>query len=99
LPSVAIIGVLSDELFHSLLIVLIIPTSLVALSLGCRLHTSWLVLLLGAVGMSILVLTAFFAHDLLGEKFEKVATIFGDILIAASHALNFSLCRRKECGP
>ena len=97
LPSVAIIGVLSDELFHSLLIVLIIPTSLVALSLGCRLHKSWLVFLLGAAGMSILVLTAFFAHDFLGEQLEKVATILGAILIAASHAQNFSLCRRKEC--
>lgn len=97
LPSVAIIGVLSDELFHSLLIVLIIPTSLVALSLGCRLHKSLLVFLLGAAGMSILVLTAFFAHDFLGEQLEKVATILGAILIAASHAQNFSLCRRKEC--
>ena len=97
LPSVAIIGVLSDELFHSLLIVLIIPTSLVALSLGCRLHKSWLVLLLGAAGMSILVLTAFFAHDLLGEQLENVATILGAMLIAASHAQNFRLCRRKEC--
>jgi hypothetical protein len=99
LPSVAIIGVLSDELFHYLLLVLIIPTSLAALSLGCRLHKSWLVFLLGAAGMSILILTAFFAHDFLGEQLEKVATIFGAILIAASHALNFSLCRRKECGP
>ena len=99
LPSVAIIGVLSDELFHSLLIVLIIPTSLVALSLGCRLHKSWLVFLLGAAGMSILVLTAFFAHDLLGEQFEKVATILGAMLIATSHAQNFRLCRRKECDP
>jgi len=76
---------------------LIIPTSLVALSLGCRLHKSWLVFLLGAAGMSILVLTAFFAHDFLGEQLEKVATILGAILIAASHAQNFSLCRRKEC--
>jgi hypothetical protein len=47
--------------------------------------------------MSILVLTAFFAHDFLGEQLEKVATILGAILIAASHAQNFSLCRRKEC--
>ena len=99
LPSVVIIGILNDELFHSLLIFLILPTSLVALSLGCKLHRSWLVFLLGAVGLSILVLTALFAHDLLGEQLEKAATILGAVLIAASHAQNFRLCRRKECNP
>jgi hypothetical protein len=99
LPSLAIMGILSDELFHSLLVVLILPTSLVALSLGCRLHRSWFVFLLGSTGISILVLTALFAHDLFGEQFEKLATIFGAVLIAASHVQNFSLCQKKECNP
>ena len=99
LPSLTIIGVLSDEVFHSLLVVLILPTSLVALSLGCKLHRSWGVFFLGFAGISILVLTALFAHDFFGEEFEKIATIFGAVLIAASHVQNFSLCRRKECNP
>ena len=86
-----------EETFHVLLLWLVIPFSLVALSMGCRKHKSWLVAFLGFVGLTILILAASLGHDLLGEAGERVATLLGAIVIATGHLRNYTLCRRVEC--
>jgi hypothetical protein len=97
LPSMALLATLSDEAFHLLLVALVMPTSIVALTLGCRRYRSWQVLALGTTGLAILILTALYAHDLLGEELEKLSTVLGALLVAASHIQNFRLCTQKEC--
>ena len=42
-------------------------------------------------------LAAMFGHDLLGEAFEKGATLFGALLVAGSHLANFRRCRALDC--
>lgn len=49
--------------------------------------------LFASAGLLMLCLTAFYGHDYLGESLEKVSTIVGASLVAASHALNFKLCQ------
>ena len=49
-----------EELFHVLLLWLVIPLSLVALSLGCRRHRDVLVAAIGLVGLISLILAATF---------------------------------------
>ena len=65
LPSLAILP-LADESFHQLLLMGVIPISLLAMLMGCRRHRSGLVATAGLIGLGLLLLAAFFGHDLLG---------------------------------
>lgn len=97
LPSMALLTILGDELFHLLLVALVLPTSIVALTLGCKRHKNWQVFGLAAAGLIILFFTSFFGHDYLGEALEKISTVTGASLVAASHVQNFRLCQRQTC--
>jgi len=89
--------VLTDEHFHGLLLVLIIPSSALALYLGCRQHGDGSVLWLGLGGISVLGLAAGFGTDGLGILGEKLLTGAGGALLATGHALNFRRCRARRC--
>ncbi len=95
LPSIAAIG-LADESFHRWIVLGVIPLSIFALTLGCNRHGAKGVLLTGIVGISILCLTAFLGHDLLGEAAEKWMTLTGAMLVATSHIRNYHLCQRRD---
>lgn len=97
LPSVTVLTVLSDELFHIMMIAVVLPTSAIALTLGCKRHKSLLVVTLGSAGLLILGFAAFFGHGLLGEAGEKVTTVIGACMVAASHWQNFRLCKKLDC--
>lgn len=86
-----------DESFHQWLLLAVIPSSAIALTLGCRKHGRWGVVTTGVLGLSVLVFTAFFGHDLLGELGEKVASIAGALLIVAGHLQNHLACRAGRC--
>jgi hypothetical protein len=88
---------LGDEGFHKLMLVGILPTSAIALAMGCRKHKSWAVGLSGFTGLAILTITAFLGHDLLGENGEKVATLVGAAITAYGHFLNHKLCCKYNC--
>ncbi len=91
------IGFLADEQFHRWLLVAILPTSALALMLGCWRHRSLSVIAAAGVGLTLLVLAAFFGHDLLGEAGEKVMTSIGAVIVAYSHIMNHRLCKRVAC--
>ena len=86
-----------EELFHEALLWMVIPLSLVALTLGCREHKDLMVSLLGLAGVATLVFTAMFGHNVLGEAGERIATLIGATVIAAAHLRNYILCRRARC--
>jgi len=89
--------IFGQEEFHKLLLWLVIPTSVVSLTLGCRQHKDSLVLLLGAIGIGVLCFAAILGHDLLGETGERSATLIGAGLVAFGHIRNFRLCRLASC--
>lgn len=89
--------IIGQELFHVLLLWLVIPLSFFALSMGCRSHKNWLVALLGLAGLSLLVTAVGLGHDFLGEDGERLATLLGAILISCAHIRNYMLCRRAAC--
>ncbi len=95
LPVISALG-LDDEIFHLWLIVIVLPLSVFALTLGCRVHGNMKVLSLGMLGLGILCLAPLVGHDLLGELGEKGLTVAGAALIAVSHLRNFLLCRRSD---
>ncbi|WP_347331850.1 MerC domain-containing protein [Marinimicrobium locisalis] len=88
---------LGDESFHQWLLLAVIPSSATALTLGCRRHGRWGVVTTGVLGLSVLVFTAFFGHDLLGETGEKIASVVGAALIVAGHLKNHLACRKGYC--
>jgi len=59
---------LQDEKFHQLLIWLVIPSSLLAVFIGCCKHKDSWVLAGVVIGVLIMAFTAVFGHDFLGEK-------------------------------
>ena len=87
----------ADERFHQLLVFLVLPTSIVALMLGCKKHKTWTVLAWGLCGVGVLAAAALFGHDLVGEPGEKILTVIGSILVVVGHVFNFRLCRSDIC--
>lgn len=85
-----------DHYFHILLVWMVVPASVIAISLGCRKHRDRLVLIFGVISVIGLISVAYFGHDLLGETGEKAATILFSLLSVAAHLRNHSLCKEKQ---
>ncbi|XOV87689.1 MAG: MerC domain-containing protein [Pseudomonadota bacterium] len=91
-------GSLIDEAyFHILMLFFILPTSLVALTIGCRKHRDPATIVMGGVGLTVLALTAIFGHAWFGFAGERIVTTLGGLILAASHIRNFLLCRSDDC--
>jgi hypothetical protein len=97
LPIFSLNTFLEDLLFHQLMLWLVLPTSVVALLIGCRNHRNWSILGAGAIGMIMLIVIAIVGHDLLLPWQEKLATSVAGISLAISHILNFRACQATTC--
>lgn len=95
LPSATLIG-LEDELFHRLLLIVVLPVSAYALMSGLRRHRNRIVLVTGVAGLMVLIVGAAFGHDLFGETGERIVTLIGSALVALGHFRNFQLCQRPS---
>ena len=87
----------ADESFHIALVALVAPTSLLALTLGCRKHRSWRIPALGLMGVALLLTAAAGDVFLFGETAETVLTVIGALFVASAHLLNYRACRACEC--
>ena len=96
LPALSAIF-LADERFHSILLFLVLPTSLLALTIGCRKHRRVEIVLVGLAGLLILFSVLIIGEESLGKFGEKATTVFGALIIAFAHVRNFMLCRRYDC--
>ena len=94
-PSVASLQ-LDNESFHLWMILAVIPTSLYALTLGCKKHKRYYLLIVGGFGLTSLMLAAFLPELLIGELGEKVFTVLGAGFIAFGHYKNYRLCQVRE---
>ena len=88
---------LADERFHLALVALVVPTSVIALCLGCRLHKSRRILICGFAGVFVLVVAAILGGQHLGEIGETVLTVLGASVVALAHWFNFCACRACDC--
>lgn len=98
LPSATLIG-LEDELFHRLLLIVVLPVSAFALISGLRKHRNRTVLIVGVTGLMVLIVGAAFGHDLFGETGERIVTLVGSALVALGHFRNFQLCQMPASHP
>jgi len=91
------VTLVDETTFHLLMVAVILPVSVIALSIGCRQHKDRLTLILGSVGLVILTLTAIFGHNLLGLTGERIVTSIGGLILAAAHIQNYRCCRNDDC--
>jgi hypothetical protein len=89
-------GFFAGEHFHALLLAIILPTSLIALLLGCQRHGRLHVLLLGGAGI-LLMAIAVASHTIIGDGWERVLTGLGGAVLATGHILNYRHCRNTGC--
>ena len=87
---------LQDEIFHIWMVIIVVPVSAYALTMGCKNHKRYQILLIGSIGVLILSVIAFFGHDLLGEELEKTFTVIGAIVIAVAHIWNYRMCQHQN---
>jgi hypothetical protein len=90
-------SLLEEQYFHLIMLVLILPTSLIALTSGCVRHKDRVTIALGATGLTVLTLTALLGHELFGFSGERIVTTVGGFVLASAHIRNFLLCRRDDC--
>ena len=95
LPSLTAIS-LDGEAFHLWMVCAVIPTSLFALTLGCKRHKRYIIGGSGAVGMLLMAIAVIAGAGTLGEIGEKALTVFGALMIAVGHYWNFQLCRKQD---
>ncbi len=81
------------EIFHELMLLVVIPSSTAAIFLGCRRHKDVYVAFLGVCGLCLLVAGAFGAEGYL----ETALTLTGVFVMLFGHARNFRLCGRDGC--
>jgi hypothetical protein len=91
------VTLLDESTFHLIMMVVILPVSVIALTIGCRQHKDKLTLILGSIGLVILTITAIFGHDLLGLTGERIVTSVGGLILAAAHIQNYRCCRNDDC--
>ena len=88
----------ADESFHTMLVYVVLPTSIVAMGLGCKRHRTFAVIAWGVSGLAALSLAVVLDSALLSEAGEKLLTMLGAVLVVVAHVQNFRLCRRCDCG-
>tara|TARA_B100000927_G_scaffold69630_1_gene55167 strand:- start:561 stop:950 length:390 start_codon:yes stop_codon:yes gene_type:complete len=86
---------LGSEDFHKTLLYFVIPSSIIALTLGCKMHGKYEVYSYGVIGIGTLLFASFFGHDYLGETGEILFTLLGAGIVSLGHYKNQKLC--AEC--
>ena len=95
LPNMAMLQ-MDNEAFHFWMIVAVLPTSLYALTLGCKQHKRNQLLILGSIGLALLVLAIVLGEQRIGEVGEKSLTTLGAGFVALGHWFNYRLCRIEK---
>ena len=95
LPSLAALQY-DDEAFHVWMVLAVIPTSVYALTMGCKQHKRYRLLIMGLVGLLLLLSAVLPGEHLIGEFQEKALTVTGAAIIALGHYWNYRLCRHED---
>ena len=91
LPSFAVLQINSEQ-FHLWVLAAVLPTSLLALSLGCKKHKRTRYMACGVVGLAFLIIAVL----LVQEEAEKALTLIGSAFIALAHWFNYQQCFKKN---
>lgn len=85
---------LEHEAFHLGMLLLVIPLSVFALTLGCKNHRCRRVAAYGIIGLACMILAVSVGHSA-GEAIERVLTLIGASFVALAHFRNYRLCQHS----
>ena len=88
---------LDHQTFHLILLVVVLPVSILALSLGCKRHRDAMTIIAGVAGLLMITAVAIFGHTLINQADEKFVTSFGSLVLACAHIRNYQICRKSNC--
>ena len=91
LPSFAVLQINAEQ-FHLWILAVVLPTSLLALSLGCKKHKRTRYMACGVVGLAFLIIAVLLGY----EEAEKALTLIGSAFIALAHWFNYQQCFKKN---
>lgn len=95
LPSLSALQ-LQNEAFHTWMLVTVIPTSIYALTMGCKKHQRYHLFFWGVSGLTLMILAVFLDHEIINEAGEKTLTLLGAILVVIAHYGNFRRCQKHK---
>ena len=88
-------SLLASEAFHIGMLVVIVPTSLMALYVSCSASTNKHIIAWVVSGLLCLVV-AILLEERFGDAFETNVTLLGALLVAIGHYKNFKQCRTTQ---
>ena len=88
---------IESELIHYLIIMLTVPISIFALTLGYKNHKGVSFFVTGVIGISVLILAVIIGEDILGDVGEKGLTLVGSIIVVYAHYSNYRTCQKLDC--
>ena len=85
-----------SELIHKAILLLTIPVSIFAISLGYKNHSNNSIIYTGIAGLTILI-AALLIGESIGENAELILTIIGSLMVIACHYRNYRICKKVNC--
>ncbi|AQQ66790.1 hypothetical protein Mag101_03390 [Microbulbifer agarilyticus] len=97
-PSIATLSIAGEQ-FHQWMVAAVLPTSIYALAMGCKVHKQYRFAAMGIAGLALLVLALVLGENA-GELVEKGLTLAGATLLAFAHIQNYRRCQQQHsnCG-
>tara|TARA_B100000497_G_scaffold9821_1_gene10832 strand:+ start:1354 stop:1758 length:405 start_codon:yes stop_codon:yes gene_type:complete len=87
---------LESELIHKAILLLTIPVSIFAISLGYKNHSNNSIIYTGIAGLTILI-SALLIGESIGENAELILTILGSLMVITCHYKNYDVCKKLNC--
>lgn len=81
---------------HAQLLLVVIPVSVFAFTMGFRRHRSWAIVSVGVLGMAVLALGGTWVHSRYGIAADRTMTIAGSAVLAVAHFFNSRRTRHLD---
>ena len=94
LLPVAAFTVGGDGHFHSLMLWVVVPTSVLGFGLGLRVHRRADIVVMGVIAIGVLAAAALWGHRAWDPSVEVLVNVAASVLLAAAHWRNFREVRR-----
>lgn len=85
-----------SELIHKTILLLTIPVSIFAISLGYKNHPNNSIIYTGIAGLTILI-SALLIEESIGENAGLILTTIGSLMVIACHYRNYRICKKVNC--